>query len=476
MWRDSRQGWLILAFAVVGGCAVNPVTGERELALVSEPQEIAMGKEARQEVETSIGFVDAPALQTYVSGVGKALAARSERPDLPWEFHVVDDPEPNAFALPGGYIFVTRGLVDLMGSEAQLAAVLGHEIGHVTARHSVSQISRTQLAKLGLGIGIAVNPDLRQFGNLANTGLGLLFLKYGRDDERQADELGFRYMHDQGYDVREMADVFEALQASSKLAGQSSTPSWLATHPSEPDRIAAVQQRIAALDAPQQNPKVASAAYLEHLDGLAYGTNPRHGYFAGDTFYQPELGIEFKVPKDWMKQNSSAAVTAVSPERDAALELSLAKSAAGAAATAFLQQEGISELGSDRTTINGHTAVTSRFEADTEQGQIRGIVAHIAYGDVTYRLVTYAPAGSESAHDAQLMEIIQSFRPVADRSVLAKQPRRIETVKIDRDMTLEEFARRHPSTVPMEELAVLNQVEGASSRLRAGTIAKQVVG
>ncbi len=178
-----------------------------------------MGQSSAADVEKSIGFVQAPGLQSYVAAVGRKLAAGTTRPDLPWAFHVVDDPSPNAFALPGGYIFVTRGLVDLMTNEAELAAVLGHEIGHVTARHSVEQLSRQELAQLGLGIGMAVSPQLAQLGQLANQGLGLLFLKYGRDDERQADALGFKYMVQQGYEPEQMVNVFRALQTFEQACG-----------------------------------------------------------------------------------------------------------------------------------------------------------------------------------------------------------------------------------------------------------------
>ncbi len=213
----ARAACLALAGAVAAGCATNPVTGQRQLSLVSEAQEISLGQEAAQDVRQSIGLVDNQALQSYVSRVGTNLASGSERPKLPWAFAVVDDPTPNAFALPGGFIFVTRGLMTLLDSEAELATVLGHEIGHVTARHSVSMISRQQLAQLGLGLGGALFPDLQPATQALGTGMQLLFLRYGRDAERQADQLGFRYARSDGYDASEMADVFAALGRASAL-------------------------------------------------------------------------------------------------------------------------------------------------------------------------------------------------------------------------------------------------------------------
>ena len=197
-WRDLRgrvclAASLVLIIHLIHGCAVNPVSGEREFSLISEDQEIAIGRDGATDVARSIGLVDDAALQGYVHNIGARLAQGSERPQLPWSFQVIDDSIPNAFAIPGGYIFITRGMMALMGSEAQLVSVVGHEIGHVTARHSVSMMSRAQVAQIGLRIGSILSPNLAQFSELAGGGLSLLFLSYGRDAERQADDLGFRY-------------------------------------------------------------------------------------------------------------------------------------------------------------------------------------------------------------------------------------------------------------------------------------------
>jgi predicted Zn-dependent protease len=175
--------WLMTL--AIGGCALNPATGRRQLSLISEQQEIQMGREAAAEIQTALGLVDDTSLQSYVQRIGRQEAAISERPNLPWQFHVVDDPTPNAFALPGGFIYVTRGMMALMTSEAELAGVLGHEIGHVTARDTVNQLSKQQVAQLGFGLGSIFVPEMQQFGSLAGAGLNLLFLKYGRDDERE---------------------------------------------------------------------------------------------------------------------------------------------------------------------------------------------------------------------------------------------------------------------------------------------------
>lgn len=468
---------LLGATLALAGCAINPVTGDRELALISEEQEIALGRDSAEQAAQSLGLVEDDALQGYVSEVGLKLARSSERPDLPWEFHVVDDPTPNAFALPGGYIFVTRGLMTLLNSEAELAAVLGHEIGHVTARHSVNQLSRAQLAQLGLGIGMIAAPDsVGRFGEALNSGLGLLFLKYGRDDERQADELGFRYMLDHEYDVREMEHVFAALQASGDLAGRSAIPTWLASHPSEPERIANVQDRISALDA-DPNLRTGAEDYMRRIDGLVYGEDPRKGYFAGDMFYHPELAFEFAVPEDWQRQNMAQAVVGVSPNQNAALQLTLVPREFREAAREFVGTQGVTELGSDSRRINGQDAVVSQVRLESGSGALIGLVAHIADQGSTYRLLTYAPEAAYGDQERLFERIIDSFDRVTDADVLDVEAARLHVVDIDRPMTIAELAREYPSPgVSVEELAVINQVAGPQATLRQGMSAKAVTG
>ena len=242
MYRP-RFTMAVAATAVLIACATNPVTGKRQLMLMSEAQEIAMGKAADQEVAGAYGLYPDPEVQAYVDGLGQRLAATSERPDLPWSFEVVDDAAVNAFALPGGFIYVTRGIMTHLSTEAELVAVLGHEIGHVTARHSASQMSKQQLAMGGLVLGMAVKPQLQRFGELVQQGLGLLFLKFGRDDENQADELGLRYMTGEAYDPREMLDVFRILDGVTRAEGGGARmPDWLSTHPSPGNRLARIQR------------------------------------------------------------------------------------------------------------------------------------------------------------------------------------------------------------------------------------------
>src|SRR5690606_6330817 len=284
---------LLIFLLFVSSCARNPVTGKREIALISESQEIAYGKEAHPEILAQFGQVEDKQLQSYVQRVGNELAKISHRPDLPWTFTVVDVPVVNAFALPGGYIYFTRGILAYMNSEAELAGVMGHEIGHVTARHAVSQMSRAQLLGLGLGLGSIFSPTFRSLSDIAQLGVGLLFLKYGREDEEQSDELGVEYMFKAGYDPREMSNFFQVCQSMQEESGEA-VPSWLSSHPSPPDRIEATaalaKKYLASVDA--SSLKVNRPDHLSRLEGLVFGENPREGFTANGVFYHPELRFQ----------------------------------------------------------------------------------------------------------------------------------------------------------------------------------------
>jgi predicted Zn-dependent protease len=473
--RTIVASWLAVALVAAPGCGENPATGKRQLSLISEEEEIALGRSAADEAMRSLGVVADEALQAYVQDLGEKLAAASERPRLPWSFRVVDDPTPNAFALPGGYIFVTRGLLGLLTSEAQLASVLGHEIAHVTARHSASQISKAQIAQFGLGLGALVFPELRDLQGVASAGLQLLFLKHGRDAERQADELGFRYALGQRYDVREMREVFEVLQSAGESAGRSPVPGWLTTHPSEPERIAAVEARIAAVADELQRARVGRAEYLERIDGLVFGDNPRNGFLRGDAFYHPELRFRFDLPPGWRTENLTSAVTSVSPSRDAALQLTIAGNLqAEDAARQFLEQPGVSGA-SESQSFNGIDAVVSAFEAQARQGVMQGFAAFLEHGGTTYQLLGYAPSPVFARYRDALRRAIGSFAPLADPAILATQPQRIDIVRLAAPASLADFARRERSAMPLEQLALINQIEDADAPLAAGTLLKRVV-
>jgi predicted Zn-dependent protease len=478
MTRRTVLATLLGAALVTGGCARNPVTGKNEISLVSEGQEIEMGKQGAQEVAQSIGFVEDPELQAYVANIGKRMAAKSERPHLPWEFHVVNDAAVNAFAIPGGFIYVTRGLLAHMNSEAELATVLGHEVGHVTARHSVQQISKAQLATLGLGIGSILSSDVASVAGIASQGLGVLFLKYGRDAENQADQLGFRYALGLNYDVREMANVFQTLDRASQAGGGGGRlPEWLSTHPNPENRVAKVQQRLDTLQASLANTIVGRDEFLRQIDGMTFGEDPRQGFFEGSMFYHPDMRFQLQFPEGWKTQNMPSAVVAVSPKEDAMIQLGLAGTTPPReAATKFLNQQGIKAGDGSTRSINGNPAATSYFQAQTQQGVLEGIVSFISYGGRTFALMGYTPQGNLGNYDGAFRTAINSFDQLRNSAALSVKPATLELVKLTREMTLAQFNQAYPSTTGMTELAIINELEGPESVVPRGRTLKRVVG
>ncbi|WP_376691728.1 M48 family metalloprotease [Wenzhouxiangella sp. EGI_FJ10409] len=476
--RPRRVATILAALASVfmlQGCAVNPVSGDREFVLVSERQEIAMGAQGAESVRQSVGVVDDAQLQGYVQELGMSLAENSERPSLPWSFNVIDDPTPNAFAFPGGYIFITRGLMGLMGSEAELASVLGHEIGHVTARHSVAMMTRSQVAQIGLGVGSILSPELAEFSEAAAGGLSLLFLSYGRDAERQADDLGFKYALSHGYDVREMPNVFTSLQGSGRLAGSSPLPNWLASHPDPAERIRRIEKRLGTLDQPLGGTRIGRDDYLARIDGMVFGTNPRQGYFEENRFMHPDLAFRISFPEGWQTQNLAQVVLAGSPDKDAVVQLTLISGSVSAAAEKFFGQEGLSASNPNRGAINGLDAIQARFQAQTKSGQLGGMAAFIAYGEHVYRLLAFAPPDQLDHYDSAFRKTIGSFARLTDRRALARQPDRIAIVRVPQATTLESFNMRFPSAIDIERLALINQLSGSEVLIPAESRLKRVI-
>lgn len=461
---------------VLWACAVNPATGKRELSLVGEGQEVAMGREARDGVVASLGLVDDARLQEYVAAVGQELAAVSERPELPWSFQVVDDPSVNAFALPGGYIFVTRGILARFASEAELAGVLGHEIGHVTARHSVRQMSRQQLQQLGLGLGMVLSEDLRAYGDLLATGVGLLNLRYSRADETQADELGLRYITRDGYDPQALVGVFQMLATVSGDAG-GRAPEWQLTHPYPERREEHIREALGGV-ATTPRKDDGRDRYLDRVDGIVYGADPREGYFRDRLFLHPELAFQWEIPQGWKGINQKSAVAAVSPDESSAVLLDVVTDSSDprGALRSFLSQEGVEGGSVDTGDLHGLPAARARFSM-TKDGDVayRGQVVFVRHQGTMYRLLgVSAPASWEDA-SGPVAASLASFRPLTDRAVLGVEPWRLDVVRVPRAMTLEAFYDRYPSVIPLAEVAALNRLE-PTARVEAGTRLKRVVG
>jgi len=470
--RGARPLMSVMSLFVLATCATNPVTGKRELSLISESQEIAMGQEAAKEVAGSISPVADNALQQYVTNLGMTLARASERPNLPWSFTVIDDAQVNAFALPGGPIFITRGILSHMNSEAQLVSVLGHEIGHVTAKHSVHQMSQAQLAQIGLIAAIVVKPGLAGFGDLASQGMGLLFLKFGRDDERQSDELGFKYMTAAGYSPTEMAEMFRTLQRLGG-GGEGRVPEWLSTHPDPGNRVQATMQRVAAASLPA-NMKVERDAFLQRTEGLIFGPNPREGFFRQTQFLHPDLKFQLDFPSGWQTQNQAAAVVGVSPQQNAIVVLALAGTASpNQALSEFMSQQGVQSQGGGSGSINGLPAASGVFTATTQDGVLAGNVAFVSLDGRTFRLLAYTPQQAYNSYRGAFSQSLGSFRRLTDPAALAVQPVHVRLVRIPQAMTLAQFHQAYPSTIPVEQVALINGVD-ATATLPAGSLVKRV--
>ena len=475
--QDLLLGSTLLASALltVTGCAVNPATGQRQFMLVSESEEIEMGREADGPITESFGLYESEALRAMVTNLGNDMASRSERPALPWSFKLVDDPMVNAFALPGGFIFITRGIMASLNSEAELAGVIGHEIGHVTARHSASQMSRQQFQQIGLGVGSILSSDVASVAGVLSAGLGLLNLSYSRGDESQSDELGVRYMSRAGYDPNALVGVFQTLALAG--GGGGSVPGWATTHPDPVNREEDIREIIAASAQDYSEYIRRGEEYLQSLDGMTFGQDPREGFFDDETFYHPDMAFALDFPPGWTTVNQKSQVGAISSDEAALVVLTVEAGEADAerALSTFLRQADIRGSGSRRTSVNGRTGWEASFTADTEGGGLRGAVLFVEHGGAVFRLLGYAAASGWRSHEGTVLEAIESFRPVSDPDILGVEPARIEIVRLPSRMTLQEFIDRYPSTVSDEQIAMINR-RTLDESIASGTLLKRVAG
>jgi predicted Zn-dependent protease len=435
---------LLLLVVVAAACATNPVTGQREFTLMSESQEIAMGRESDAQVRVEMGVYNDPELATYVSDIGLRLAKLSERPNLPWQFVVVDQPAINAFALPGGFIYITRGILPFLEDEAALAGVLGHEIGHVTARHSVRQYTRTIGGVAALGaLGVFV-PAARPFGQISEQALGLLFLKYGRNDELQADQLGAKYEADGGWDPAGVPGMLSTLGLLDEANG---------------DRKGVPLER--------------------RIDGVIYGDNPDQGVTRGSTFMHPPLRFRIDFPPKWEVANSPQQVVAKAPDADVFMLLQGVTKPAGQTARdvalAHMEAAGFRSVSGDRTTINGLDAFVGVY-----QGQIEGLgdvtmrAAHIAHGGSYYLVAGLVAPGTFEGVDGTFMTAIRSFRPLTAAEAEAIRPSRIDFYTVRDGDTWESLAQRSAGAIKPSTLAVMNH-SSPDAAPRAGARIKIVV-
>ena len=457
---------LILCIWIISltGCARNPVTGKREIVLVSESQEIAMGAQSHQQVREEYGVVQSENLQRYLQTIGNKLAAVSHRPGLDWHFTVVDSPVVNAFAIPGGYIYLTRGILAYLNNEAELAGVVGHEIGHVTARHSVHQITRQQLTQIGLGVGGVLSPTFGQFGGLAESSLGLVFLRFSRDDERQADRLGVEYSSRAAYDPREVSNFFEVLRRMSEADDRETIPGWLSTHPDPPERVVATRQSaqewITTLGLTDARMQINRDNHLKSIDGMVFGDNPRDGFTEERQFYHPDLQFQITFPAGWHIENTRSAVIAVDPKQGAQMQLTVAKVPDHTTAEDYVRQlalNGTSPQSTQVTNINGNHAVLALYSIRTESGTLAALVAFVEYRDKLFQIVGVTP--DFRTYSGPMEDAMRSFNRVTEQRILSVQPDRLKIYTAQAGDTLGSIAARYNNPrVNADQLAILNRL------------------
>jgi predicted Zn-dependent protease len=449
---------------LASACATNPATGQREFSLMSEQQEISIGQQMDVEVRREMGVYDDPDLQQYVSGIGLKLAKSSERPNLPWHFAIVDSPAVNAFALPGGYIYLARGILPFLEDEAQLAGVLGHEIGHVTARHSAQQYSRATGAQLGLILGSIFVPAVRPFGQLAQASLGVLFLKYGREDELQADALGVRYTARTGWDPAGVAGMLSTLDRLEETTTEKGIPNWLATHPAPADRVEKVQAAVHAASAEAtRTAPVDRNDFLRRIDGLVYGDNPDQGVVRGNNrFLHAALRFSLDFPSGWDVNNSASQVVAKQPQADVFIVLQLVQQPTGRTveqvALNAMQQAGFRAREGSRTTINSLDAFVGTYEGVLEDlGRVGVRAAHVVHERNVYMIAGLAPVQLFSGAERDLNASIRSFRALTAAQAEEIRPNRIDLYTVRDGDTWESIAQRQSEgLVKPTTLAIMN--------------------
>lgn len=473
------QTLVLLAVIAVSfaGCVVqrNPITGERRAYGWTWEQELQIGREADQQIIAQFGLYDDPELTNYVNRVAREVLAESHlrRPDAEQQFReaeftfrVLDSPIVNAFALPGGYVYVTRGLVAHAENEAQLAVVLGHEIAHVAGRHASRRAFQQQLGQIGLIGGAILGQEIlggsaaQTILDLGGTATQLLFLRYSRDDEREADVLGVEYAALNNYETSEASSFFRTLRRIGDQQG--AIPSFLATHPDPGER----EQTMLRLSQEwrQQVPlnRVGQQNHYEALQGIVVGENPRQGFTENNRFYHPDLAFHFPVPAGYQVINQPTQVVMVEPNQQAILGLTISQqSSPQAAASQFVRQQGVQVVEQNATTSAGKPAYYVVADARTEEGQILRILNFwVQHQNNVYNLIGYTTRQAFGNYQNTFLQTMRNFETLRDQRILNLQPFRISVQNASRSAPFSSFV---PSVLPPEmtaqDLAILNQVE-----------------
>lgn len=468
----------VLAAALLAGCGttvVNPVTGQAERTVMSEEAELAEGAKGHQEVLKEYGVYDNPALQAYVNALGQKLAAQSHRTGLQWHFTVLDSPVINAFALPGGYVYVTRGIMAYMESEADLAGVIGHEIGHVTARHGAQRATSQQNAGLGvfaasvLGAvlesqGLAGAGDLA--GQLSQTVAAGYVASYGREQELQADGLGAEYLARTQYDPHNMVDVIRVLQDQERFAADQAQAegkpapargNWLASHPSNDQRLDNMTNLATQYQGTYSDE--GRARYQKIIQGMAFGESPAQGLSRGQNFYHAPLGFALTAPQGWQIQNAADTLSLVNPARDAMLVVHVVPPQLGKDPNAIIRSLLKPTQGrTEALQIGGLPATRFIGARQNAQGQLQSVEATVVNGPGEHAYLLQSQARDAAALQrarSALREAEGSFRAMSAQDISAARPWVIKTVVYPKG-GFAELAKTSPLDAPEQQLRLIN--------------------
>lgn len=475
MKKYTSIGLLTITILFLTACATNPVTGKKQVVLMSEENEIQMGKEADPQIIAQFGLYPDSVLQNFITEKGKKMGTVSHRPNLEYTFRVLDSDVLNAFAVPGGYVYFTRGIMAYFNNEAEFAGVLGHEIGHITARHSVVQQRNAILGQLGIIAGMVISSEFAQFGEAASQGLGLLFLKFGRDAEKQSDKLGVEYSSKIGYDAQQMADFFNTLERKQVQSNDARLPDFLSTHPNPGDRYIDVSNLAKEWKEKLKltSPVINRNAYLKKIDGIIYGEDPKQGFVENNVFYHPVLKFQFPIPKDWVYQNSPDKFQMAPKDGKALMMLTLATGKTlQEAANLVLQQYKLTLVETRETTVNGLKAIAMIAEQKTEQQIIRTLSYIIQYGELFYHMIGVSDINSFNTNSTIFTGSMQSFKTLTNPEKLNRKPQRVHIKTVAQNSTLDQSLRSfNVLQTKLEEHAILNGMK-LTDQLTKGTMIK----
>ena len=471
----------VLALLIIAACSRNPVTGKKELSLMSEKKELALGKQSDPSIVASFGLYTDDKMQKFLNEKGQQMAKVSHRAHLNYEFKLLDSPVVNAFAVPGGYVYFTRGIMAHFNNEAEFAGVLGHEIGHVTARHSAKQYSKQMLAQVGFIAGMIASPKFRQYANEASQSMQLLFLKFGRDDESQSDRLGVEYSTKIGYDSYHMANFFKTLNRLSGGDSGQRIPEFMSTHPDPLNRyenVHALTKEWQAKDG-KSNYKVNRDSYLRMIDGMIYGEDPKAGYVEQNMFYHPELKFQFPVPPGWQTQNSPQQFVMQDPGGKGVMIFAAAQGTNPKdAATQFVTENKLTVVDQNpNLQVNGFNAygvVADQVNAQDASQSLRIVTYFIQDGQMIWRMHGMAAKTDFASFQRTFKQSMDNYKRLTDQSKINKLPERIHIKKVQTTGTLSDVLRQNnmPSA-RFKELSIINGME-LKDQVKAGTSIKVI--